>query len=319
MPDPTLRQFFDHHFLPECLLATGAAPRNVDQYRESMALACRQGLGELPLAAIDRAACTQFILWLRQRPGRNGTISASTVNKHLTAIGKILRTAGPADDRNPLGYDLLERPPRLAKLRTTTELREDLSLAEIEQWWDVVETARRPRIPGVAPADWWRAWLLLSYNTALRISTTLQVDWRHLKGEWLHLPGEIMKGGRAAKVYLNTAGRRAIERVRTDSDRVLSWPYRIRSFHTVRRKTVDQRHHPERSNWTSHALRRTLDTWLTERNPAVAKLQLAHKQNDIDLRHYVQPRIVKPLLEEVPQPKQAEAWLAGGDRQLRLF
>jgi len=271
MPDPTLRQFFDHHFLPECLLATGAAPRNVDQYRESMALACRQGLGELPLAAIDRAACTQFILWLRQRPGRNGTISASTVNKHLTAIGKILRTAGPADDRNPLGYDLLERPPRLAKLRTTTELREDLSLAEIEQWWDVVETARRPRIPGVAPADWWRAWLLLSYNTALRISTTLQVDWRHLKGEWLHLPGEIMKGGRAAKVYLNTAGRRAIERVRTDSDRVLSWPYRIRSFHTVRRSGGEIAARPQAERHRPAALRPAADRQAAPRRGPAAK------------------------------------------------
>jgi len=219
-----------------------------------------------------------------------------------------------------MGYNLIETVPWLPKLKVTTKLRPDLTLQEIEEWWDVVAAATRPQTPaGVSTPDWWRAWLLFSYNTALRISTTLLVEWKHVKEDWLHLPGEIMKGGRAAKVYLNTTAAAAIEMIRTDDPKVFSWKYQISHIHLCRRETVDQDNHPERANWTSHALRRTLDTWLTERNPAVAKLQLAHAQRDIDLRHYVQPRIVKPLMEEVPQPRQAAAWLAGGDPQLTLF
>jgi len=308
----TLRQFFQEHFLPDWLEAIGAAPRNIEQYRNSISLACQQGFADLPLTAIDRAAVSRFVQWLRKRPGRrDGTIAASTVNKHLTAIQKVLRVAGPAGNKNRMGYGILAEVPWLPKLSTTTELRPDLSMAEIEEWWDVVATATRPRVKGVIAPDWWRAWILFSYNTALRISTTLRVEWKHLKGDWLHLPGSIMKGGRAAKIYINSTGRAAVEKIRTDSPLMFSWTFRLRHIHTCRRAVVDQDNHPERANWTSHALRRTLDTWLTERNPAIAKLQLAHAQTDIDLRHYVQPRIVKPLLEEVPQPRQAWAWLSG--------
>ncbi len=65
--------------------------------------------------------------------------------------------------------------------------------------------------------------------------------------------------------------------------------------------------------WRPHNLRRSLLTWLAERNPAVAKLQAGHVGGDVTLLHYVHPRIVKGLLDELPQPA------AQADPQMKLF
>jgi len=310
-PTPTLGQFFESFIRPHCFEAAGLSPLTIESYAWSIALWC-QLTGDPPLHEIDQATCSAFTRRLRERTNRDGKpISSRTINLHVKNLRKCFRLAGPASEaRNPLGQDLIDRVPYLQTVRNgRIPARPGLTIVELESWWDTVATARTPIIPGIRPADWWRAWLLFAYNTAFRIKATLKLQWSMIDGEWIDAPAAIMKLGAAGRFYLNTTARRALEKIRTASDRVLSWPYRVEQFHRSRRLVLDQDNHADRRKWTAHALRRTVLSWLAERNLAAAVLTAGHTGKNVLVTHYVSPRIVIPWLEQLPQPRQAAEWL----------
>jgi len=306
----TLGEFFTTCFLPKHLAAEDAAPGTIEDYRLAVAQ-WKQYTRDPPLWSIDQDICLRFQERLKTREYRGRTIKAITVNNRCARIAKLLRLAGPTNGHGA-GYGLIAHVPQFARVRQDHDPpRPALSIEAIESWWDAVADARTPLIPGVEPADWWRALVLWGHNTGFRIKATLLAEWDMIDGHWLTAPGRIMKRRRGGRFYVNSTAQAALYRIRTSSPTIFSWPYTIGHIHTARRKVLDQKHYPERSLWSSQALRRTLLTWLAERNPAVAQLQAGHRGTSVLMKHYVQPEIVEGLLEQVPQPRQAWAWLSG--------
>jgi len=200
--------------------------------------------------------------------------------------------------------------------------RRGLTLAEVEAIWEAFDGAVEPRIRGMRAGRWSCALLLFLHNTGLRIDAALRATWSMLDDRWLVVPPPLGKTKHESWIWLNEPAMRTIQTIRTRDERIFSWPWTTRHWHTFRRRLLEQRARPDRRHWQTYGLRRTLATYLAKRNPAVAALMLGHSGGSVLLDHYVDPSIVSELMAEYPQPRQAEAWLYGAaapDRQLTLF
>ncbi|HUX15129.1 MAG TPA: site-specific integrase [Phycisphaerae bacterium] len=239
--------------------------------------------------------------------------------------------AGPRSRDNPegpardglFGHDDAGGPRWAPRLKAPPERVEEptaiFSLEEIGHWLEACQSATLPKLPGVDPAAWWRALVAFAYNTGLRIDTLVRVRWEHVEGRWLVVPAALMKRRRrGARIYLNRRALAAARSIRTDGEpRLFAWPAGLNQLHRARRRILDASRIEPRRRFGFHALRRALLSWLTARNPAVAKLQAGHVGGDVTLRYYVSPAIVGRFLERVPQPAVLEA--AAPDPQQRLF
>lgn len=311
----TLGGFYTDFARPCVLVAGGAAPANLAQYDESLRL-WQHYTGDPPLPEIDDFACAAFVEALSARVWRGRRVKPATVRKHCVAVGAILKLAGPRSPQNPAGQGLIDQVPYLPRPRAEEDFpARDLSLEEIEQWLAGCQAATGPKIPGVEPAAWWRALVLWSYNTGLRIGTTLAARWGWIEGDWLIVPAAADKRRRGRKLWLNRPALEAAARIRR-GDLVFGWTYRLQSFHQIRRCLVAAIDAERSERFRMHNLRRSLLTFLAAQNPAVARLQAGHSlSRDVLLRHYTDPAIVAELMARVPQPRCE----AGDGEQLRLF
>lgn len=304
-PQMSLYEFWYMYVLPVVLDAGGAADLNICQYRESLRL-WEEYTGGPALCDIDDYVCAEFVSAMKNREWRGKRVKSNTVRKHCIAVAKCLRLAGPRDYRTPAGQGLIRQVPYMpTPVDTADPPARDLSMEEIEAWLAACADARRPNLNGIDTAAWWTALILWSYNTGMRIGTTLTVTWSMFEDHWLVVPAAQMKGRRRGrKIWINQFARAAIETIRTDDDRLFSWSNLLASFHQVRRAAFEDLIAANPGRFAMHNLRRSLLTWLSMHNHFVARLQAGHSlAGDVLARFYVNPAIVRELMEKVPQPK----------------
>ncbi len=319
-PEVTLSEFYHQYAEPLRLADQQWAGGTVEQYRLTMQY-WSQYTGDPPLAGVDEAVCQRFKLGLMQRAGLiDEKLSANSVLKYLRHAQCVLDMAGPKsrihgrkaglDKWGLFGFDAdgdRREPPEIARLRSIERTPTPFSLMEMAQWIEACKSAQTPAIPGVEPADFWRALILFSYNVGTRKSTTLQLTRDMIEGEWLVVPPEIMKGRRReGRFWLNDHARSAIDSIRTADRRLFAWPYTPGAFTTAARRLIARSEiKPARRLGAGlHRCRKALLSWLAARNGDVARLQAGHASGgDVLLKHYVHPRIVRRLMARVPQPK----------------
>ncbi|GAG14259.1 unnamed protein product, partial [marine sediment metagenome] len=163
-----------------------------------------------------------------------------------------------------------------------------------------------PKIPGVKPPAWWRALLLVAFNTTLRIGTLFSmrmedIDWQQNR---LVLPAERMKSQRPQIVYLNRAAITVLRSIRTNRELVFPWPQsNRRDFYTYLHRLETAAGIPKKDQFAMHVIRKTTASLIYGISPAAAQFALGHTTNDVTRKHYVDGGdLVARALDQLPQP-----------------
>ncbi|MCC6127434.1 MAG: tyrosine-type recombinase/integrase [Pirellulales bacterium] len=312
-----LSEFFDAFIIPNYLLATRAAPRNIDQYRETLKL-WAELTGDPPLESIRQGTASAFVQGLTYRIFRGKQIGPNTIRKHCTALQKMLDLAGQRTRTTRIAAGLLsgeliylERPPRQRKM-----VRDDFTLAEISSILNACHFAPQTTSLYRIPADvWWQTLYLFLMNTGMRIGSAMLADWEMFDPAnpgWLDIPADCFKGRRqGGYFYVNTHARAALTRLREFVPKKLrgkslfpwsNWPKSQFWLQSCRRQILNASDIPPRRRFGFHGCRKFLGTWLAPQNGLLASIVLGHKGQNTTRESYVNPKVVEEFLEKVPQP-----------------
>jgi integrase len=308
-PSMTLGEFWRAYVLPIHRVGK-QADRKTIQLDEAALNHWESLSSNPPLAEITEYHMADFVAALMQQPGRGGkTMNPNTVRKHLAHLQFALDRAGPRDHRKMRNAAQLIPLPPAFELPKPRQRKSPmiLSLDEIARWIDACSTTV---VPEPEAPVWWRALVIFTYNTGLRIDCVMRLEWSMLRSDgWLDVPAEIYKGHEhGGEFYVNKAARAAIRPLKSlGTDRIFpwtSWPASESWLQEQRRRQWVAAKIKQPGNGF-HGLRRTLLTWLSGRNDLIARMVAGHAAGgDMLHGHYASKRSIIPeLLEQVPQPR----------------
>jgi len=319
----SLGEFFRRVFLPR--LSPAPAPRNVEQYEESVALWALY-TGDPPLTQVDDRVAEAFVDHLSRRTWRGQPIGCNTIRKHCVHLQAVLDFAGPEPPGSkrksfePLGlfgFRSLAYPDREHWLPRNAPVlpkppadpgngdpRGVFTLAEVGQWLAACRFAWQPPLRDVRPEIWWRSLIVWSYNVGTRIGTTLALRWEMLQDDWIDIPAEALKGRRRGqRLPLNRFAREAAEAMRPAADpRIFPWPYTHRWLQSCRRRLLARTPIPPERRFGFHGLRKCLATELWKVDPGAAQKALGHASPATTLRHYVGVCVLSDPVRRLDQP-----------------
>jgi integrase len=180
-PDMPLRQFIDQVYAPLRLL--GTTGKGHQQYRTAVNRFAAF-LGRDPMLSDLNETTVAAFLADSVTSGGIGPVTANSRLRMLRTLHRFARRKKfPVPDLEDV--DKLPVPKRLPKAWTMPELENLLSAC-----------ADMPgRLMGVPESRYWKALILLLYDTGLRISATRQIRWNEIdfKSGVLSVPAERMK------------------------------------------------------------------------------------------------------------------------------
>jgi integrase/DNA-binding CsgD family transcriptional regulator len=300
----TIRSFYETYYSPVCL--RDAAKTTVQAYQETVSM-WELLTADPPLADITALTLTDFRKALEKLRGkkRGQMIRPATVAKHLGYIQFILDKAGPPGRRNRDAAGILPQTPWIKPPRAKEIFPRTVSDQYIDAVYRAAVAMDVPVIDGIRPAAWWRALIVVTYNTGLRRRTLFatrmdMIDWPRKQ---LSLPGSLFKAGHPMKVPLNRAALQHIEAIRSDRELVFPWPYGQRYFDTCFGKLQTAAGIAAGDVFGLHTLRKTLGTRLWETSPQAAQYALGHESMGVTRKHYVNGvDMVTKAIENLPQP-----------------
>jgi len=267
-----------------------------------------------PLSAITATTLANFRDCLSRLAGidRVTRIKANTVRPYLAFIQGLLDKAGPPGPRNRDAAGILERVPWVKPPQKVYDVPTIVSGQHLSDCYRAAVAMDVPKFEGFRPSAWWRALLVVAFNTGLRRGTLLSmrmeyIDW---KRRLLTIPGAGMKTRRAIVLPLNDTAMEHLLAIRTDRELVFPWPSTSRMFYIALHRLQTAAGIAMADWFGLHDIRRTTATTLWEHNPAAAQLTLGHTTFATTQRHYVQAGgIIARALNTMPQP---EAFVKGG-------
>jgi integrase len=300
---PTLVTFFRDYFAP-MRLADGS-PATIAAYEVTLRR-WKAITGDPPLAEITNTMLLHFKECLTQLPGRHGAASPNTIRRHLRHIQTILNKAGPPGWHNRDAAGLIPTIPWIRPPREQLGLPKIVDEAVLNAAYMAASSMDLPTIPGVSPTDWWRALLVLAYNTGLRRRSLFELEWSFI--DWharlIAFAPSNMKSGRGHVVPLNDIAADHLRRIRTDQRLVFEWPQSTKRFHLAFHQLQTAAGIPRDKHFGLHNLRKTHATLMWAENPEAAQLQLGHSGADVTIRHYVAAGgIIARALDHLPQPE----------------
>ena len=299
----TLASFFEEYCLP---LSNGgedfvASQRTTLKYWEL-------ATGNPPLKEIDNvmmARFKKFLMGLRGRR-RHQRQKPRSVRNRLSHVQCILDKAGPPHPHNRDAAGILDRVPYVKPPRVTQEIPQIADEQDIVNCYLAAVGMEMPKVNGFKTPAWWRALIVLAYNTGLRRGTLFSlrmddIDWQKSR---LVIASGRMKSGRGHLIHLNATTLEHLRAIRTDRELVFPWYRHPKRFYDYFHRLQDMAGIPKDDHFTLHAIRRTLATRLWELEPQAAPLALGHAGSDVTIRHYVQSSgIVSRALDALPQPE----------------
>jgi integrase len=268
-------------------------------------------VGDPLLSELGEATLEIFAGWLSARTWRGHAIRGTTQGKHLRHLGTILRYAGPRDSRGLKAKKTAARAGVMIvpALCSDEWPREDpgkkgsLTQEQMSQWIEAMTAATAPRIGDLSARLWLTALAVWSYNTALRIESTLAARWAWLRGSWIDIPGTCYKGKTTGhRVYVNRWALEAIRHIHTTDERIFSWRWSQNWCESCIRKSSLG------PDFTMHGLRRTANTNIQAAGyERLAKIHLGQKGGDVNQQFYSHYERLAPIVLEredvLPQPK----------------
>lgn len=205
----------------------------------------------------------------------------------------------------PRNWPKMRMPPRMPDAWTPEEVARLVAIA-----------AEMPgHISGGRAADWWTAWLLTAWDTALRISQMFALQWGDL---YLGRKLLVVRSRPATKSYrpqvygLSEETCQALARIRgtngSPEKPVFAWPdwpQSRRDFFSVFRYLCYSAEIPAPHNaglQLTHRLRRSSITAAASVSLEAARKQAGHSRVETTVQHYVDPRLLptKPVVPRLP-------------------
>jgi integrase len=238
--------------------------------------------------------------------GREATLDdldELTVARYLTNRAKERAIATAAKDRAQLRAlhefsarrKLCDHWPQYPPIRVPDRVPEAWFSGEMQRLLDAAGQEKTV-LDGIPGGLWWRALLLLAYDTAERATALTSLRWRNVRGSSVLFVAEDRKGRR--RDILREIGEdtlAALEAIRGDrgqDDLVFPWP-RTRTYLWRRLEIILERAglpHGRRDKF--HRIRRTTASYYEAAGGSAQRL-LDHS-DPATTRKYIDPRIVRP-------------------------
>ena len=210
----TVREFFERHYLFEAeKCKKPGIHKNHRQALDKLRTFC----GEDPeLSWITRRRLRSFRRWLRKN-----CRAASTANRHLRNILAVLREAVDENVCRPFGR----------KIRLLTETRKPARSWRMDELEKMLATVQNlaGHVGDVPASRWWRALVLVLYDTGLRISATMALRWTDHKenadGVFFAVRGETQKGGKSRCPGISQQTAEALAAIAGERELVFFWPW----------------------------------------------------------------------------------------------
>ncbi|MGA2256083.1 MAG: tyrosine-type recombinase/integrase [Thermoguttaceae bacterium] len=308
-PDPkktTLTSFFETTYVN--LRLSNANRGTLKNYRLAMKF-WQLMTGDPPLEKITAATLASYRDALGKRRGLRPTSRASrnTVRHKMILVQTVLDLAGPAGRGHRDGAGILASVPWIRAPKALLKAPREIPASVLKQVYLGAAGMDVPQIAGIKPPAWWRAILLVAYNTQLRRRTLFEmgmqeIDWPNHR---IILPAERLKSGRPMIVHLNPAALAALQEIRTDRELVFPWPFHQRYFDACFHRLQEASGIAKRDWFGLHTIRATAATVLAGESPQAAQLALGHMRLSTTATHYIRSEgIVERALDAMPQPWQ---------------
>lgn len=285
----SLWRFFQQVYKPTRLVGRTSGKKYQTEVRR-----LAKYLGRAPMVSdLTDAVLIGVQKWLLE----NG-YSASTVNGTTVALRTLWREAHQ--------NGLLETMPRVGKVPEPKRLPEAWSLEELGRMIDATNTLRGT-FRGLLKAFYFRAYILLAYETALRARAIrcIRTDQLDLSTGWLTVPAENTKARVEQRFRLTADTCEAIRKI-WDARRPVLFPgaQKMQRINAVLGRILEVAGLPNNSKTKTHKLRRTCATQLTvAAGIGAAVKQLGHSSETVT-RGYVDPRFLSEhdLTGVLPSP-----------------
>ncbi len=217
---------------------------------------------------------------------RRQNVSAATVNRDLASLLALWRFAAKLGKVKTWPTVQLEKEPRRVPVAWLQE--------EFNQ---LMRTVSRldGKIGEHDAAAWWRALLLVCFDTAERISAVLDLEWSNvdLRTRWVLFPAETRKGRVADSICpIAQDTVEALEEIRRPRGNVFHWPLNRNYVWKRYGAILEAAGLPNDRKRKFHCVRRTVASYV-EANGGNATEVLRHASRHTTMA-YLDPRIVKP-------------------------
>lgn len=315
-PLVSLYELFEQVYRPERLAAS--PPGTIIQYRVQLGHLQRYWStaepgphGPMITKHLTREAIVACRAWLIQQ-GR----SVATANKFARHVAALWRFA--------IEEGLIDEPVRpIRRLKEPKRKARAWKLSEVSR---ILAALPGPgeRICGLRASSWWKAFLLVMYDTGLRISTMMDLRWEYFyysaREGLLRIPAEIVKDDEDLVHELSAQSLAALLAIRgSGSASIFPWSCdRDRSWRALRnrhRKILQAAGLPWKSRRDGgfHKYRATTASYL-KRGGGDSTEHLGHSTPAVTAL-YLDRTICRPRqVDLLPRPK-----LADPDPQMRLF
>jgi integrase len=303
----TLSQFYEEWYLPQKLFDAKEGTKG--QYRYAIK-AWRLITADPAIKDITPKSLALFRdvqLKLRgQKPYLRR--SPNSVRSKMRAIQTLLDKLGPPARGNRDALDILKRVPWAQQPKAEEKVPRVVPLQLLSDCYQAAVAMEKPHLPGVKAPAWWKALLVVAWNTGLRRGTLFSMRWDDVnwKDHQLVLPGARMKSRRPMIVHLNGPALEALRSIRTDRELIFPWSraHIGRYFHELFHKLQDAAGIPVKDHFGLHNIRKTVATTLWDTNPGAAQFALGHATSDVTRKHYVDggPMVARAL-DALPQPE----------------
>lgn len=276
--DSTIRGFLRDVYAP----LRAISPRTLRLYEFTLD-AFRDFLGHEPTTAdLDELVVARFL------SHRESTRAAATAQKdraQLHAIWEFLARR-KAVDTWPV-IRTVKVPERVPEAWLTEEFARLLATASSE----------KTTIAGIPGGLWWRALLLLAYDTGERVTALTSLRWVDVRGGYVTFKAETRKGKRRDIIRdIGEETRLALEAIRGDRDLVFPWPHSHTYLWNRLSIILRRAKLPAGRRDKFHKIRRTTASYYEAAGHSAQRL-LDHS-SPATTRKYLDPRVV----QNVPAP-----------------
>ena len=302
----TVSRFYETYYKPVRLAESPDSTRW--GYEETIRL-WQLFAGDPPIEKIDAQLLARFKAALQKMRGKAPTsrMAANTIRKHLRHLQGVLDKSGPPGFRNRDAAGIVPGPiPWVKPPKLEEHMPRTITLEALGQVYAATMAMEVPRLPGVKAPAWWRALIVVGYETTLRRGSLFRlrmtdIDWNK---RLLVLPPSRMKMHRLHVVHLNDVAYNHLLSIRTDRELVFPWPFTMMTYHRHMRKLQLAAGLLPKERWGLQDLRRTACTLLFEDSPAAAQAALGHMSVSTTLRNYTNSTgMVARALDALPQPE----------------
>ena len=269
----TLCRFFEEWYLPQKLFD---AKESAKQCYRTALNAWRSLIGDPPVKQITPLMLALFRdARLKTRSVITGkTLSPNGVRTNLRLIQILLDKMGAPGRGNRDAQGILDRVPWAQPPREEIKIPRTITLQQLSACYRAAASMREPRVPGIDPSAWWRAMLIIAWNTGLRRGTLFAMRWSDVDwaGHRLVLPAAQMKSRRPMIVHLNSVAIEALHSIKTNRELIFPWTPMTswkRRFSQMFHVLQDKAGIPSSEHFGLHIIRKTLATTLYETNPGL--------------------------------------------------